>query len=77
MLLVPPLPHHEGHMDTQPAVSHVFVGLDAIGEQFRRNRRTIRRWIDTEGFPAACLPDGTWVTSKSLIDSWLSARIED
>ncbi len=55
----------------------VVVGLDNIGKLFGRNRRTIRRWIEHEDFPASCLPDGTWTTSYSLIDNWLLGRIED
>ena len=61
----------------RPTPGGPVVGLDAIGQLFGRNRRTIRRWIEHEGFPAACLPDGTWTTSYSLIDDWLLARVED
>ena len=53
------------------------VGLDAIGQLFGRTRWTIRRWISEHGFPAAQLPDGTWVTTNSLIDRWLLSRAED
>ncbi len=63
-------------MDTPPAVGPV-VGLENIGKLFGRTRWTIRRWIETEGFPAACLPDGTWTTSHNLIDEWLFARSEE
>jgi predicted DNA-binding transcriptional regulator AlpA len=52
------------------------VGLEAIGRLFGRSRQTISRWIKDENFPAAYLPDGTWVTSHSLIDDWLFARVE-
>ncbi len=52
----------------------VLVGLNAIGAAFRRSRWTIRRWIDTEDFPAACLPNGEWTTTMSLIDEWILAR---
>ena len=37
----------------------------------------IRRWIYQENFPAACLPNGQWATSHTLIDRWLLARMED
>ena len=62
----------------QPSPSdHILVGLDAIGAAFQRSRWTIRRWIDTENFPGAWLPDGTWVTTYTLIDQWLLARVEE
>jgi hypothetical protein len=52
----------------------VLVGLNAMGTAFRRSRWTIRRWIDTEDFPAAQLPNGEWTTTLSLIDGWVLAR---
>ncbi len=55
----------------------ILVGLDSIGVAFQRSRWTIRRWIDNENFPGAWLPDGTWVTTYTLIDQWLLARIEE
>jgi len=57
-----------------PAHAGPVVGLDAIGELFGRSRYTIRRWIQHQAFPASKLPDGTWTTSYSLIDGWLTAR---
>ncbi len=65
-------PQHGHHnMNTPP----IIVGLDAIGAAFGRTRWTIRRWIEHEDFPASRLPDGTWTTSQSLIDQWLTARM--
>ena len=63
-------------MDTSTfaAPGGVIVGLVAIGKLFGRTRWTIRRWIATEDFPAAQLPDGTWTTTLSLIDRWLLDR---
>ncbi len=55
----------------------ILVGLDAMGAAFQRSRWTIRRWIEEHAFPAAQLPDGTWVTTNSLIDRWLLSRAED
>ena len=55
----------------------ILVGLDAIGAAFQRSRWTIKRWILEHAFPAAQLPDGTWVTSYALIDNWLLSRTED
>ncbi len=54
----------------------ILIGLDDIGAAFQRSRWTIRRWISEHGFPAAQLPDGTWVTTNSLIDRWLLSRSE-
>ena len=50
------------------------VGLKNIGELFGRCGRTVRRWIDSEDFPASRLPDGAWATTHTLIDEWLFAR---
>ena len=70
--------HHEKHMKTAtpPTPGGPVVGLENIGKLFDRTRWTVRRWIDHEGFPAAQLPDGTWVTTHSLIDHWLLSRAE-
>ncbi len=67
--------HCESSMDTQshPTVGPV-VGLKNIGELFGRCGRTVRRWIDSEDFPASRLPDGAWATTHTLIDEWLFAR---
>jgi len=54
--------------------SFVVTGLDEIGTVFGRSRWTIRRWIAWEGFPAAKLPDGTWVVTLAAIDRWLTDR---
>ena len=54
-------PTHEVRYKASPAP--VIVGLEAIGAQFGRTRRTIRRWIAPEGFPASRLPDGAGTTT--------------
>jgi len=56
-------------------MSKVIVGLEAIGAVFGRTRWTIRRWIERESFPASQLPDGTWTTTKSLVEQWIQGRI--
>jgi hypothetical protein len=52
----------------------IIIGLVPIGRLFGRSRWTVRRWINTEGFPAAKLPDGQWVTDRELIRRWILAR---
>jgi hypothetical protein len=52
----------------------VIVGLDEIGNLFGRSRWTIARWIRTQGFPAARLPDGKWFTTMGLIEAWTMER---
>ncbi len=60
---------------TMPA-GPIVVGLTEIGNLFGRSRWTIRRWIDTEAFPASQLPDGSWTTSLTLVDRWLMEQAE-
>lgn len=60
--------------DTSTPSSDLIIGLDPIGRLFGRTRWTVRRWIDNEGFPAAKLPDGQWVTDRELIRRWILAR---
>ncbi len=71
--------HHKKHMNTSTYSTPggpILVGFDAIGAAFQRSRWTIRRWIEQHAFPAAQLPDGTWVTTHALIDRWLLSRAE-
>ena len=70
----------EWHMKTATpptSANPILVGLDDLGAAFQRSRWTIRRWISEHGFPAAQLPDGTWVTTHSLVERWLLSRAED
>ncbi len=60
--------------EVEPSSEPVIVGLVAIGEIFARHRETISRWVRTEGFPAAQLPDDTYVTTPTLINEWLRSR---
>ena len=56
------------------AGSPIVVGLDRIGALFGRSRWAIARWIRTEHFPAARLPDGSWFTTVDLIATWAMER---
>ena len=50
------------------------VGLEQIAALFGKSRWSVARWIRNAGFPAARLPDGTWFTTRSLIDAWVLER---
>ncbi len=52
----------------------MIFGLRDIGEVLHRSPRTISRWIDEQGLPACKLPNGNWITSTALIDTWIMAR---
>lgn len=54
--------------------TELLKGLDEIGHYMRRSPRTLRRWYKTESFPLCHLPDGSVVTTKALIDTWILAR---
>lgn len=60
--------------DAPSPASDIVMGLAAIGRLFGRSRWTVRRWIEREGFPAAKLPDGSWVTELELIRRWILVR---
>jgi hypothetical protein len=57
----------------QPSTA-VIIGLDKIGDLFGRSRWAVARWIRTQGFPAARLPDGQWFTTMGLIEAWTMER---
>ncbi len=59
-------------MNANPTTTDaLIIGLANIGKVFGKSRWTIRRWIEHEGFPAAKLPDGHWVTDRELIRRWI------
>ncbi len=62
--------------EVEPSSGQLIVGLVAIGEMFDRHRETISRWVRTEGFPAAKMPNGEYITSPTLVDEWLRARCQ-
>ena len=65
---------HNPAMPPPQPVGAVIVGLDEIGGLFGRSRWAIARWIRTQGFPAARLPDGKWFTTMGLIEAWTLER---
>ena len=60
--------------EVEPSAEPLIVGLTAIGAIFHRHRETISRWTREEEFPAAQMPNGTYITSLTLVDEWLRSR---
>ena len=54
----------------------IVTGLAPIGAMFGVSTRTVARWIESEGFPAATLPDGHIATTLTLVDLWLLGRLK-
>jgi hypothetical protein len=52
----------------------ILLGLREIGEYIGASRWTLRRWINTMGFPAVPRPDGRYMSSTTLIAHWLYER---
>ncbi len=57
--------------EVEPSSGPLIVGLVAIGAMFNRHHETISRWVRTEDLPAAQMPNGTYITSPTLVDEWL------
>lgn len=54
------------------------VGLDQIGNALGYGPGAAKRWIVEHKLPARQMPDGRWVSSVRLVDSWLASyRIEN
>ena len=51
-------------------MNQIYQGLDEIAAVFNISPRTAQRWINEHGLPAFKRPNGTWVLTNSLIDSW-------
>ena len=48
--------------------------MKEIGKYVNRHPNTVRTWQKLHGFPVSKLPNGQYVTSTQLIDSWILAR---
>lgn len=53
---------------------NVLSGSEAVSKYMGRRWETIVSWIEQYGFPMAKLPNGTWTTTRSLIDDWIRRR---
>ena len=62
--------------EIEPSPEPLIIGLVQMGKMFSKHRETIARWVRTENFPAARLPNGTYCTSPLLIDEWLRSRCQ-
>jgi len=51
------------------------IGNEAIARYIGINACTVWRWRHEHGLPVATLPGGNVMTTKSLIDEWLLARV--
>jgi hypothetical protein len=51
-------------LKTIPAIAR-YVGVPA---------RTLKRWIYQKGFPCGKLPNGVWVSTPTLVYSWLRVQ---
>jgi hypothetical protein len=58
------------HVEFTPS-TRILRGLDEIGAYLKVHRRTAWRWIMDYGFPAMQAPNGTWMSSTSLVDLWI------
>lgn len=52
------------------------IGWKAIADYLGVNIDTPKRWEKHQRFPICRLPDGRVMTTLSLIDQWVMARIE-
>ena len=52
----------------------ILVGREEIAEYVKRSWRTIKRWIDTEGFPAKKM-GRRWESDAGLIQEWRRKQI--
>ncbi len=53
----------------------ILVTLEEIAEYTGRNRKTIKKWVEEENFPAVKV-DGRWESNRELIDEFQRQRIK-
>jgi hypothetical protein len=58
----------------EPREGGILRGKPVIAEYCGISPRTVDKWFRKDGFPMGKLPNGQWVSSVSLIDSWILAR---
>lgn len=49
----------------------ILVGINSIAEFFGVHHDTIRRWIRRYGLPAVRMPNGRWMTHRSMLYAWM------
>ena len=59
----------------QEEMGKLLIGMDAIEDYTGRNKRTIRKWVEQNNFPAIKI-DGRWESNTALIDQWRLRRIK-
>ncbi len=60
---------------TEPLRSgKILVGMDAIGDYYGRDVKTIKHLIENDNFPATMVC-GRWVSHTDLIDDYQKLRI--
>jgi|CXWL01.1.fsa_nt_gi hypothetical protein len=54
----------------------VLSGVRSICRYLHIGPATFYRWTAHHRFPATLTPEGRWLTSTTLIDGWILARVE-
>ena len=52
------------------------IGMKSLCAHMGLNTHTMRKLIQTEGFPAAKVM-GTWYSEKSLISDWVRSKVRE
>ena len=52
----------------------MWVKLTKAAERFDVSKRTLRRWIEEDGFPCSQAPSGTLLINVKKADKWLAKR---
>ena len=58
----------------EPREGGILRGKDQIAEYMGCAEKTLDRWYKQEAFPLGKLPNGQWVCTVTLIDTWIHAR---
>ncbi len=62
------------HYASEPREGGILRGKLNIAEYMGCAEKTLTRWYKQEAFPLGKLPNGEWVCSVTLIDTWIHAR---
>lgn len=61
-------------MSKDKPLPRTLLSMDEIEAYVGRSRRTIKKWVDEENFPAVKI-DGRWESNTGLIDAFREKRI--